>query len=53
MKNHSGIYFWLSFVFLIISLIVCAGGFIGAGVITLLFGLIASFFHQSEFVNQT
>ncbi len=53
MKNHSVIFFWLSFVSLIISLVVCAGGYIGAGALTLLLGLIASFIHQSEYVNQT
>lgn|GEM_PF-3790050 len=53
MKNRSVIFFWLSFVSLIISLVLCAGGFIGAGVITLLLGLIASFIHQSECINQT
>jgi hypothetical protein len=53
MKNRSVIFFWLSFVSLIISLVLCAGGFIGAGVIMLLLGLIASFMHQSECIKQT
>lgn len=52
MKYRQVIYFWLSFVSLIISLVLCAGGNIGAGVITLLLGLIASFIHQSAYVNQ-
>jgi len=53
MKNRPVIFFWLSFVLLIISLVLCAGGYIGAGAITLIIGLIASFIHQSEYVNQT
>jgi len=53
MKIRSVIFFWLSFVFLIISLVLCAVGNIGAGAFTLVLGLIASFLHQSEYVNQT
>lgn len=53
MNYRSIIFFWLSFVSLIISLVLCAGGNIGAGAYTLTLGLIASFLHQSEYVNQT